>query len=64
MSEWCKYDSRAQCSLVARVLPWGVQGSYAAGKDSEPSATEPTWDLSVAELEWLLELAKEAPNAG
>ena len=62
-NDWKKHDAHAAHSLVARRLAWGVQISYANGKDYQPHPNEPTWDLSVAELEWLLAMAKgEAPD--
>jgi len=61
--EWQKHDY-GSCSLVARALPWGVQISYAKGKDDQPGPNEPTWDLSTEELEWLLQMARGEPADG
>jgi len=50
-------------TLLARPLPWGVIVTHTGRHDERPDPTAPQWDLSVAELEWLLALAKEADDA-
>jgi len=65
VSEWqkCPEQPANGWALVAAPLGWGVKIAYAAKDRDEPGPTCPIWDLSEAELEWLLQMARgEAPD--
>ena len=64
MSKWQRCpDTTQHFPLLARPLPWGVTITYGGLNTDAPDLIAPVWDFSVAELEWLLELAKETSNA-
>ena len=50
-------------ALLARPLPRGTIVTLTERHSERRDANAPQWDMSVAELEWLLAMAKgEAPN--
>ena len=65
MNEWQRCpDTTVTSGVLARPLPWGVLITHGGSDNPDaPYPTAPQWDLSIPELEWLLELAKETPDA-
>ena len=61
MSEWRKCPDS---DVLARRLSWGIITTLGSiDNPPQPIPTNCQHDYTVAELEWLLALAKETPNA-
>ena len=59
MSEWHKCPNTTQAyPLMARPGMLGVLVTHGTKEGTHPDPTGVRWDLSVAELRWLLKLAE------
>ena len=59
-NDWRKYPHTDVTSgVLARRIPWGILITHCGSDEPEkPYPNAPQWDLSIAEMEWLLALAR------